>query len=430
MADLNRFRRGQSLVEILIAVAVGVILVGGALTIISPTLKTGGDAARLQVAAALGRELMENVRSMGEGGWHTLDLATTSANRYFLHTSPSPFTVASGTESIVLPDISSNLLAYWRFEEGTASTTLNFASSSMNALLYNDVSWTSGYLQKGLLFGGVTNQVIPQNSSSLKYQGGDMTVSLWFRPDSTDDGGFLISKPWNGSGQYNWNLKSLGGASPTLRLQIMGSASTYIDANKGASGEVWHHALFTLASSSKMYLYLDGTVVASSTYSIPSWTPPAGDGNSNAVMGCIYPYGTPACAGATTYAYKGALDDVRVYNRVLSAGEIANLYRSTAFNRYFYLDNVYRNGSGKIDSTGIFDPSTKKITVVYGWASTTASSTSYLSRTNDAVFVQNDWSGGGNQNGPQTATSVNAKFATSSNIDYSTSTGSIVISGM
>lgn len=200
-------QNGQSLIEVLVAVAVGTIMVTGAMAIVSPTLKTRGDTTRLQVASGVGKGLLENARVLSESNWHAFDaLATTSANVYYVIASTSPFTAASGVEAV-------------------------------------DV-------------------------------------------------------------------------------------------------------------------------------------------------------------GTTTYT------------------------------RYFYLDDVYRNGSGYIDSAGTaFDPSTKKITIVYGWASTTERMTSYLGRTWDQVFTQTDWSGGPNQSGPITSTSTNARFATSSNISYATSTGVLVIQG-
>lgn len=203
----QEWQNGQSLIEVLVAVAVGTIMVAGAMAIVSPTLKTRGDTARLQVASGVGKGLLENARVLSESNWHAFDaLATTSANKYYIVASTSPFTVASGVESV-------------------------------------DV-------------------------------------------------------------------------------------------------------------------------------------------------------------GTTTYT------------------------------RYFYLGDVYRNGSGYIDPAGTaFDPSTKKITIVYGWASTTESMDSYLGRTWDQIFAQTDWSGGPNQSGPITSTSTNAQFATSSNMNYTTSSGALVIQG-
>lgn len=98
-----RSTQGQSIIEIIVAMAIGVILIVGGVAAITPTLKITKDVARIQVASALGKELLENVRAFSEADWHNIDgLATTSASSYYLIASSSPFTVATGTEQVVL----------------------------------------------------------------------------------------------------------------------------------------------------------------------------------------------------------------------------------------------------------------------------------------------------------------------------------------
>ena len=97
---------------------------------------------------------------------------------------------------------------------------------------------------------------------------------------------------------------------------------------------------------------------------------------------------------------------------------------TTTYIRYFYVEDVYRDASGKISDSGIFDPSTKKITVGVRWiGSNDRFISTYLTRSKNNIFVQTDWTGGGGQTGP--ITSINNRFDTSTNIDFSTTTGSI-----
>lgn len=101
---------------------------------------------------------------------------------------------------------------------------------------------------------------------------------------------------------------------------------------------------------------------------------------------------------------------------------------TTTYARYFYIDDVNRDSGGAIvTGAGTSDPSTKKITIGYSWplnATNTISSYITRSRTN-FIYGQTDWFGGGGQDTPTTST--NNLFATSSAINYSTSTGSITI---
>lgn len=92
---------GQSLIEVLVAVALGAIFVLAAATTISPALRVNTEAGRMQAGIALGRELLDNGRTWAGKDWNTLlSLATTSANHYHLTTSSSPFSPVSGDESV------------------------------------------------------------------------------------------------------------------------------------------------------------------------------------------------------------------------------------------------------------------------------------------------------------------------------------------
>jgi len=98
-----KIQTGQSLVEILVALAVGIIFVLGVMIAMQSSLKMGKDSEKIQTSASLARELMDNVKIFAESDWHNIyNLATTSANHYYLNTTSSPFTVSSGDETIVV----------------------------------------------------------------------------------------------------------------------------------------------------------------------------------------------------------------------------------------------------------------------------------------------------------------------------------------
>jgi hypothetical protein len=103
---------------------------------------------------------------------------------------------------------------------------------------------------------------------------------------------------------------------------------------------------------------------------------------------------------------------------------------TTTYTSYFYLSDAYRTSGGSLTSTPVgntYDPSTKQIFVMYDWTNGTTSTVSmYLTRNDDAAINQDDWSGG--PGATSVATSAGNQFASSANIDYSTTTGSIYVS--
>ena len=102
---------------------------------------------------------------------------------------------------------------------------------------------------------------------------------------------------------------------------------------------------------------------------------------------------------------------------------------TTTYTDYFYVNDVYRSG-GAIATSSIgntYDPSTKQIFAVYNWTphGVTGTISTYITRNNDQVFSQTDWSGGANSS--TVSTSTGNQFASSSNIDYASTSGEIYV---
>ncbi len=105
-----------------------------------------------------------------------------------------------------------------------------------------------------------------------------------------------------------------------------------------------------------------------------------------------------------------------MYNRALSASEISLLYNNKPYTRYFYVDNVSRDGSGNIvTSAGTDDPSTQMVHSVVLWEENrNVTLGQYFTRSKETVLYQNSWRSGSGQTGP--ITNVLTGYDTSSNL--------------
>lgn len=126
---------------------------------------------------------------------------------------------------------------------------------------------------------------------------------------------------------------------------------------------------------------------------------------------------------------------------VIRSGTATTTSGTVTYTRYFSVENVSRSDGENIDATYTpgscppepcyDDPSTQKITVYVQWTLggkiQTASNVMYLTRWRNKAFNQSDWNAGSGQDGPL-STPDNA-FSTSSNINVSSSTGSIILQG-
>ncbi len=224
----------------------------------------------------------------------------------------------------------SNLLVYHSYDGGSVSgtTVTDNGTAGNNGTLRNGAKIGAGLAGQGLILDGSNDYDEVADVAALEYTGGDMTISLWAFLNDAEESGFFISKPWNGNGQYNYYIRYYGsGTSP--ELFISGATGALLSATTLLAKSRWYHIAATVSSADEMKIYVNGVEENSTTHGIVSWTPPDGDANLPLAIGTLYPYGE-GMSDLPTHAINGRLDEVRTYSRVLSAAEIAELYRSGA----------------------------------------------------------------------------------------------------
>ena len=217
-----------------------------------------------------------------------------------------------------------NLIGKWNFDEGTGTLADDSSGNGYNGTLTNAPTWTKGKVGKGLSFDGLNDYVTVASNSSLKYQGGNFSFAGWIYINSTEtSGGYFFSKPWNGSGQYNYYLYTA--ANSTVTLNLHGASQDGLATLAELAPGVWYHIAFTLDSSRNIVLYVNGVSNRTATHGITDWTPSSGDANLPLAIGTLYPYGE-GWGGVAGHAIDAKMDDIRVYGRTLTAGEIRTLY--------------------------------------------------------------------------------------------------------
>jgi hypothetical protein len=116
--------------------------------------------------------------------------------------------------------------------------------------------------------------------------------------------------------------------------------------------------------------------------------------------------------------------------KVTSGSEII-IKEGVSYTRNFFVENVSRDGSNNIVSSGgADDPSTQKLTFVVWWSVGASTSSvklvKYVTRWKNFSASQSDWSGGSGADGPILVDSIGNRFANaSSQIDFSSVPGSI-----
>lgn len=215
---------------------------------------------------------------------------------------------------------------HWKFDEGYGTTANNAGhlGSTLNGTLQTGPVWSNdGKFGKAISFDGSNDHITVSYNPSLEYTSGDRAWSVWVKPDATDsDGGYIFSKPWNESGEYNYFLRSQGGANPVLTFQMMGASTWNTSTEAILSAGSWNHIVVTVEDvDNSVNIYLNGTLVKTDTHTITSWTPASGNLNRDLAIGTIFPYGG-SWVGNTAFSFKGSIDELKFYSYALTADEV------------------------------------------------------------------------------------------------------------
>lgn len=376
---------GQLLVEMLVALVIGGLLTLTASVALVSLVRYNFENQGNQNSSALAYNLMSAVSSFAERGWHNIyDLSKTSASHYYLVSAPTSSLAVAGSESVFFNDVEAGLVGYWKFDESTGTIAYDSSGNAMQGASYGGVTRVaSASCAAGacLAFDGKTGYVSATNTTPLSALSA-FTWSAWIYPTAANAITDIMD---NGSScvlQYSDKQNVLFSISS-------GGPVHLVTSNGMAPLNTWSHVVATF-DGSNMEIYINGAQdTATGTGGVPT------------------PTTTPFYIGAGPSAvnpFSGNIDDVRIYNRALSASEISLLYNNKPYTRYFYVDNVLRDGSGNIvTSTGTDDPSTQMVHSVVLWEENRAVTLGqYVTRSKETALYQNNWRSGSGQTGPIT----------------------------
>lgn len=146
-----------------------------------------------------------------------------------------------------------------------------------------------------------------------------MTIELWVK--TADTTGEVYSKPWNGGGGYNIRIGTAQYNIAPITINYANIASINYTSNISDNK---YHQLVCWANSTDFGYYVDGGKQSkSAAHGLTSDNPSgsATNSNINGALMTLYPYG-PGWAGNTGFSVAGNLAIFRVYNRVLSSGDV------------------------------------------------------------------------------------------------------------
>jgi len=147
----------------------------------------------------------------------------------------------------------------------------------------------------------------------------NMSIDIWIKTSDSAGGQMILSKPWNGSGEYNYTLYHNG------FTIVTGNQTNTLGFSSIATGN-WTN-LVILVSTTQFGAYVNGVLVyALTNHGITNNTPTSGNSQLQLTLMTLYPYGG---GGNSGFSVQGNVSSLKMYNKVLSAAEILQNYNAT-----------------------------------------------------------------------------------------------------
>jgi chitodextrinase len=192
------------------------------------------------------------------------------------------------------------LVAAYAFDEGAGSVAHD-ASGNGHFGTISGATWASGRYGSALSFNG-TNASVLLGSLGTFYTSG-FTLEAWVQKESATRSDAAVVGSWTGSGPMIW----VDHLATRYHLTLGGSYSGYLDSGATPIAGQWQHLAASFDGATARF-YIDGSQVASRAVS-------GSVGSSD--LWRIGAYGSSPGG-----FFDGLIDDVRVYDRPLSASEI------------------------------------------------------------------------------------------------------------
>ncbi len=200
------------------------------------------------------------------------------------------------------------LVGWWTFDEGSGTVAKDSSGKGNNGTLNGNPQWVTGYSGGALNLDGTDDYVDGGKDPSLDLTA--WTIAFWLNVTQNKDYNAFVVKGLDAAENY----EVLGFANGSMHLPIMfsGGTRTYVNTAAGliVAGE-WGHFAYTYSSTTGRRFYKDGSLIYSDA---PGGTPQAS--TDPLTIGNERPM---------TRFTNGVMDDVRIYNRVLTAGQIKTL---------------------------------------------------------------------------------------------------------
>ena len=227
----------------------------------------------------------------------------------------------------IAANASADLILHWPFDDGSGTTAYDTSGNGRNGTIVGDPKWVTGMIGGALDFGGDGDHVISTAAGSAVNGLSTLTVALWIKSDVIGtDSGFIIFEDPQGRDTRNirYDQDMGGGLLNGIKYGACVNPGDTDDDEDESPPDVqtteWQHIAVTWQSGVGAFpagvnLYIDGVLQT------PSTDEPSAEGVLTDYDRVIVGKGGKDANGG----WDGLIDDVRIYNEVMSAEQIQGI---------------------------------------------------------------------------------------------------------
>lgn len=208
--------------------------------------------------------------------------------------------------------LKTGLISYWALDEASGGTATD-SHGSHNGTVTGSIQGIAGKISNCIQLNGTATNGVQIGASTDFELTSTGSISVWFVTSvGSWERGWIVgtissySTPgygiWLDSGGSPVFSTAVGDASNSIKYTVDMEASTN-----------WHHAVMTWDVNGNLITYLDGSPVDSREITI---TPTNGDNFTIGINTDTF----------NEWVFNGKIDEVGVWNRVLTSGEVTSLY--------------------------------------------------------------------------------------------------------
>jgi len=211
-----------------------------------------------------------------------------------------------------IPVTNPDLVGWWKFEAGSGTAVVDFSGHGNTGTIVDNVLWVPGMFNMALEFLGDDEGHVELPPGIVDTTKG--SILMWVNTDLTDDEGMLwYGTETDGDGfgdqlEIHIHVDDPG----VLGFWIEGTTDVALGGPQIA-GAGWVHVAATWDQTDGCKLYADGVEVDSAAH------------NNTAADLAVIRLGRPVDTGNGNRYYDGLMDDVRLFNRAISAAQVREI---------------------------------------------------------------------------------------------------------